>query len=65
MDILELRTDVDQLRSDLDIISEKNYTFKYAVSNRIGAIKTRSVINFDKKIYGDNMVNGVFTAPVG
>ena len=59
------RTEVEQLRTDLDIISEKTYAFKYAISMGPGAIESQKVINFDYKIYGDNVVDGVFTAPVG
>jgi len=54
-----------ELRTDLDDVQERNFAFKYYIGNSTEAIKSKTVVKFDKQDYGTGVVDGVFTAPIG
>jgi len=64
-DLEKVKTDVKNARIDIDDVQERNHAFKYYVyNNNYGAVKSGTIVNFDRKSYGSGVVNGIYTAPI-
>ena len=61
----QVKTDVDDARTDIDDVQERNHAFKYYVSSSSGAVKSSTTVNFDSRVYGEGVNNGIYTAPIG
>ena len=52
------------LETAVDIVSGKKYSFRYSLSSNQAIDTSNEVVTFNKKDYGDGVVDGVYTCPV-
>ena len=65
----ELKTEIDEVKADLgevqtnlDDVQERNYAFKYSGASKV---EKNKIVNFNSRVYGEGVNNGVYTAPIG
>ena len=60
----ELKTEIGEVKENLNDVQEKNFAFKYRVGSGTGAVKQYEIVKFDTQVYGTGVEDGVFTAPI-
>ena len=61
-EIAEVKADLVEVQTDLDDVQEQNYAFKYSGASRV---EEKKIVNFNSRVYGEGVNNGVYTAPIG